>query len=253
MGVDIDELKAAVMAGEGGWRRLNAKYGGLVKPAITFFGENLPKRFLECLKTDFRNCKLLLVFGTSLMVQPFASLVRRAPSGTPRLLVNRERRGEDMGLDFDTPGSSDGLFLGDCDAGARGLAALLGWDIDCNGHGGVGGEGGAAAGGDGLSAATGDAPPAKVRLGITRRETSKQPDSIVLVTPTYEAIATAAAHKLRMPLKNIRRLVLLKTALGHPTGTALPPSGDCSDYVTNDALLWVSTTEGAPSSTTFVV
>jgi hypothetical protein len=57
---------------------------------------------------SFPRCELVLIFGTSLMVQPFASLVRFAPNGTPRMLFNRERRGEDLGLDFDTPGTTDG-------------------------------------------------------------------------------------------------------------------------------------------------
>lgn len=127
--VEVAEVKAAIFEGEAGWKRLNQKHGGLVKPAITFFGENLPKRFIECVRSDFPNCELVLIFGTSLMVQPFASLVRFAESGTPRLLVNRERRGEDLGLDFDSEESADGLFLGDCDQGALGLADLLGWDI----------------------------------------------------------------------------------------------------------------------------
>ena len=111
-------------------RKLNAKYGGLVKPAITFFGENLPPRFAERVREDFPRCKLLLVFGTSLKVQPFASLVRRVPVGTPRVLVNRDRVGEDLGMDFDgwQGNTSRDLFMqGDCDEGARKLCECLGW------------------------------------------------------------------------------------------------------------------------------
>ena len=37
--------------------------------------------------------------------------------------------GEHLGLDFHSDGSTDGAFLGDCDAGAGTLAAALGWDI----------------------------------------------------------------------------------------------------------------------------
>ena len=36
-------------------------------------------------------CDLLLVMGTSLVVQPFASLVDRVPPDCPRLLINREK------------------------------------------------------------------------------------------------------------------------------------------------------------------
>ena len=49
--------------------------GGLVKPDIVFFGEQLPERFGRLVPADFDACDLLLVMGTSLQVQPFASLV----------------------------------------------------------------------------------------------------------------------------------------------------------------------------------
>ena len=50
--------------------------GGLVKPDIVFFGENLPERFFERLK-DLQQADLLIILGTSLVVQPFASLIGR--------------------------------------------------------------------------------------------------------------------------------------------------------------------------------
>ena len=77
--------------------------------------------------TDFAHCRLLLIFGTSLQVQPFASLVRRPPEGTPRFLINRQKVGLNLGLDFDSADTTDGCFIGDCDAGAQRLATLLGW------------------------------------------------------------------------------------------------------------------------------
>lgn len=49
---------------------------GVVKPDIVFFGENLPDKFYDCM-TDFQKCDLLIVLGSSLVVQPFASLVDR--------------------------------------------------------------------------------------------------------------------------------------------------------------------------------
>ena len=70
---------------------------------------------------------MLLIFGTSLQVQPFASLVRRPPEGTPRFLINRQKVGLNLGLDFDSADTTDGCFIGDCDAGAQRLATLLGW------------------------------------------------------------------------------------------------------------------------------
>jgi NAD-dependent SIR2 family protein deacetylase len=35
------------MTGPDGYNSMNAKYGGLVKPDVVFFGERLPERFIE--------------------------------------------------------------------------------------------------------------------------------------------------------------------------------------------------------------
>ena len=66
MPVPINDVRAAAVDGsEEAWSSLNAKYGGLVKPDIVFFGEKLPSRFFELLRADFARCDLLLVLGTS--------------------------------------------------------------------------------------------------------------------------------------------------------------------------------------------
>lgn len=126
--VPIDEVKAAAFGGPEGWKALNAKYGGLVKPDIVFFGESLPARFFDCARADLPRCDLLVVIGTSLAVQPFASLVEMVEPGTPRLLINRERVGEGgwRGFDF-SPGSTDDFYGGDCDDAVSALADRLGW------------------------------------------------------------------------------------------------------------------------------
>lgn len=48
---------------------------GVVKPDIVFFGEQLPSRFHNFIDHDFKNADLLIVMGSSLVVQPFASLI----------------------------------------------------------------------------------------------------------------------------------------------------------------------------------
>jgi len=48
---------------------------GLVKPDIVFFGEMLPARFHRQRAADLPQADLLIVLGTSLVVQPFASLI----------------------------------------------------------------------------------------------------------------------------------------------------------------------------------
>ncbi len=97
---------------------------GLVKPRITFFGENLPDRFFDRLP-DLKEAEVLLVLGTSLAVMPFASLVGRVGPHVPRVLINREPVGP-----FEEPSIRDVLMLGDCDDQVQLLVELLGWSED---------------------------------------------------------------------------------------------------------------------------
>jgi len=95
--------------------------GGLVKPEIVFFGEQLPAAFFANRQLP-AEADLCIVMGTSLTVQPFASLPGFCSEGVPRLLINQEAVG---GLGSR---SDDILLLGDCDQGVRKLAKALGWE-----------------------------------------------------------------------------------------------------------------------------
>ena len=96
---------------------------GPVKPDIVFFGEQLPNEFYRNRSLTCR-ADLCIVMGTSLTVQPFASLPGLCSENVPRLLINSERVG-DLGCRPD-----DVLLLGDCDIGVRKLASALGWEKD---------------------------------------------------------------------------------------------------------------------------
>jgi len=119
----------------------------LVKPDIVFFGEGLPKAFFDRL-TDLSVCDLLLVMGTSLQVQPFASIIDRVKPDCPRVLINLEAVGEmddlesfgrmfgrfrETGFDFEgrlrggEKKARDVCYLGEADDGVMELASLLGW------------------------------------------------------------------------------------------------------------------------------
>jgi len=102
-----------------------------VKPDVVFFGESLSPRFFSSAMNDFPKCDLLLIMGTSLIVQPFAHLVNQVSSDTPRVLINREVVGVgsifSKGLDFKSDKNRDVAILGDCDEGVRQLAEALGW------------------------------------------------------------------------------------------------------------------------------
>ena len=115
-----DLMKKAVRA-KNVPRCVNEKHcNGLVKPDIVFFGEALPEDFHRNRALP-AEADLAMVLGTSLAVQPFASLPSFVREETPRLLINLERVGG-LGSRAD-----DVLLLGDCDDGVRKLADALGW------------------------------------------------------------------------------------------------------------------------------
>ncbi|OWF38413.1 NAD-dependent protein deacetylase sirtuin-2-like isoform X2 [Mizuhopecten yessoensis] len=111
----------------------------VVKPDIVFFGESLPKRFAELSSQDMGKCDLLLVMGTSLVVQPFAALTNRVKHETPRMYMNLEKTGSGPsnpitmlmfggGFKFDDEDNyRDVFWQGTCDDGCLLLAEKLGW------------------------------------------------------------------------------------------------------------------------------
>lgn len=114
-----DLMKKTVHAGEVP-HCLVPQCNGLVKPDIVFFGEALPEAFFSNRHIPAM-ADMIIVMGTSLSVQPFASLPSLAKEGAPRLLFNLEPVG-DLGSRPD-----DVVVLGDCDTGVRKLADALGW------------------------------------------------------------------------------------------------------------------------------
>ncbi|KAG7482922.1 hypothetical protein JOB18_034299 [Solea senegalensis] len=95
---------------------------GVVKPDIVFFGEELPRHFMKYL-TDLPLADLLIVMGTSLEVEPFASLAGAVRSSVPRLLINRDL----VGPFARRRRRQDVVQLGDVVSGVRALVDALGW------------------------------------------------------------------------------------------------------------------------------
>uniref|UniRef100_A0A3Q3K926 NAD-dependent protein deacetylase n=1 Tax=Monopterus albus TaxID=43700 RepID=A0A3Q3K926_MONAL len=113
------------------------KCSSLVKPDIVFFGENLPVRFFSSMKMDFPRCDLLIIMGTSLQVQPFASLVGRYHRSTPFVCSSVQADhllgllGFGGGMDFDSDKAyRDVAHISTCDDGCLALADLLGWKAE---------------------------------------------------------------------------------------------------------------------------
>ncbi|XP_064921791.1 NAD-dependent protein deacetylase sirtuin-3, mitochondrial isoform X3 [Columba livia] len=95
---------------------------GVVKPDIVFFGEELPQRFFLHV-TDFPMADLLFVIGTSLEVEPFASLAGAVRSSVPRVLINRDLVGPFAWRQR----HNDVAQLGDVVSGVETLVELLDW------------------------------------------------------------------------------------------------------------------------------
>lgn len=78
------EIRTRVQAGEIPPR---CSCGGVFKPDITFFGENLPEMAWEQALEEASRCDLMLVLGTSLTVQPAARLPRIALGRGAKLVI----------------------------------------------------------------------------------------------------------------------------------------------------------------------
>ena len=97
-----------------------------MKPATVLYGTNLPQKFFQAQREDFpSNCDLLIIAGSSLTVQPACNLVTQVNTTTPRILVNRELVGSELGISNDT--GRDHIIISDCDDGFIELARQLGW------------------------------------------------------------------------------------------------------------------------------
>ncbi|XP_069580679.1 NAD-dependent protein deacetylase sirtuin-3, mitochondrial [Brachyistius frenatus] len=108
---------------------------GVVKPDIVFFGEELPRNFFKYLR-DFPLADLLIVMGTSLEVEPFASLAGAVRSSVPRLLINRDP----VGPFAWSRRPHDVVQLGDVVSGVQALADALGWTQELHALMAAGGE-----------------------------------------------------------------------------------------------------------------
>ncbi|KAJ5297640.1 hypothetical protein PENANT_c005G03364 [Penicillium antarcticum] len=94
---------------------------GVMKPDITFFGEDLPDEFGERLiHQDREKADLVIVIGTSLKVAPVAEVPGILPRNVPQIYISRTPVSH---TDFDID------LLGDCDVVVSELSRRAGWDL----------------------------------------------------------------------------------------------------------------------------
>jgi NAD-dependent deacetylase sirtuin 2 len=143
----LDELRSEFESGKV-VRCKTEGCNGLVKPDVVFFGEGLPERYHDLCDRDLGEADLLIVIGTALAVQPFASLIGMVGEQCPRLLINRDKVATyteklklvdgawaehvtyERGLfKFDHLMNDRDVWLGgDLQEGVRELVRLLGWE-----------------------------------------------------------------------------------------------------------------------------
>lgn len=103
----------------------NIPTAGVMKPDITFFGEDLPNDFFERFNhTDCDEADLVVVIGTSMQVAPVAKmpdkLAQAGRGDVPCVYIGREPCAH---IEFDVQ------LIGDCDAVVWELARRAGWGL----------------------------------------------------------------------------------------------------------------------------
>ena len=102
-----------------------------IKPMTVMYGCDIPDSAWDHVDEDFvDNADLLIIAGTSLMVDPVCDFIKRVALDVPRLVINNESVGEHLGLKYSDKHSKDSLLLGGCDNGFLHLASELGWIDD---------------------------------------------------------------------------------------------------------------------------
>lgn len=94
---------------------------GVMKPDITFFGEQLPDTFFQRFtEHDAKNVDLVVVIGTSLKVAPVSEMPNYLPHDVPHIFISREPI-EHVNFDIQ--------LLGDCDHVVFELCRKAGWNL----------------------------------------------------------------------------------------------------------------------------
>lgn len=100
---------------------VNFREAGVMKPDITFFGEQLPDTFHKRLINHDRNiADLLICIGTSLKVAPVSETVGFLPAHVPQIYISKTPVNH---VEFDVE------LLGSCDEIVAELCRLAGWTL----------------------------------------------------------------------------------------------------------------------------
>jgi len=98
-----------------------------VKPTIVLFRGSMPSEFHVRTAQDLPDCDLLIIMGTSLTVAPANSLVYRIPPTAFRMVMNNERVGRRLGIDYGENSLRDVWAEGYTDETCLDLCERMGW------------------------------------------------------------------------------------------------------------------------------
>ncbi|MFB6095774.1 MAG: Sir2 family NAD-dependent protein deacetylase [Haloferacaceae archaeon] len=87
---EIDADDAVARAREGHYPPLCERCGGILRPDVTLFGERLPGEAEREARRLAEECDVMLVLGSSLAVEPGASIATSVARGGTLVLVNDE-------------------------------------------------------------------------------------------------------------------------------------------------------------------
>ena len=102
--IDIEKINEGIQKGE---IYYCPKCNGPCKPNVVFYGESLPKRFFEKLE-ESKDVDLIIIMGTSLKVQPFASIPYLSNRDAYVMVFNMEEVGQ---FEYNHL-STDAIFIG---------------------------------------------------------------------------------------------------------------------------------------------
>ena len=98
-----------------------------MKPTILLFRGSMPQEFHSRTAEDLPGCDLLIIIGTSLMVAPANSLVYRVPPTSLRMVMNNEKVGRRLGIDYSELSVRDVFAHGHSNETCLMLADKMGW------------------------------------------------------------------------------------------------------------------------------
>ena len=94
---------------------------GLLKPDMTFFGEDIADSYAPRLRADKDQVDLLVIVGTSLKVEPVNEMLLNIPATVPQIWISKDRCQRD-GVKVDIE------LLGECDLVLEEIARRAGWE-----------------------------------------------------------------------------------------------------------------------------